>query len=48
MAMLPLLRTAVEVHADETFKVVPEIFYQLFTIHTIANGKVISSLNWIL
>lgn len=40
LTLLPLLRITREIHADGTFKTVPNLFYQLFTLHVKAYGKV--------
>nr|CAH0103572.1 unnamed protein product [Daphnia galeata] len=39
MAILPLIRTTKEIHADGTFQVVPDLFYQLLTIQVMAYGR---------
>ena len=40
LALLSQLRQAVQLHADGTFRTVPKMFYQLFTLHFMAYGKV--------
>ncbi len=44
LALLSLLRDSEEVHCDATFEVVPDQFYQLFTLHITAYGKVSTSI----
>lgn len=44
LALLSLLRDSEEVHCDATFEVVPNQFYQLFTLHITAYGKVSASI----
>ena len=43
--LMSLLRDAEEIHSDATFEIVPNLFYQLFTLHITAYGKVIYSIN---
>jgi hypothetical protein len=38
---LDILRSTDDFLADGTFKVVPEIFYQLYTIHVVYRGHVV-------
>jgi hypothetical protein len=42
-ALISALRDTTEVHADGTFKTVPAMFYQLFTLHITAYGKVVKA-----
>ena len=45
-ALLVALRNVKKVHGDATFKTVPALFYQLFTLHLTAYGKVITHLTF--
>lgn len=38
--LLLALLTTLQVHSDATFKTVPELFYQMFTLHVLFNGRV--------
>lgn len=40
MALLGALRRTKQIYADGTFKTVPNLFYQLFTLHLKAYKKV--------
>ena len=40
---LRLLREATDWYADGTFKICPELFYQLYTIHGQKNGQIFPS-----
>ncbi|KZS16483.1 Uncharacterized protein APZ42_017765 [Daphnia magna] len=39
LALLPEIRTTREIRSDGTFKTVPNLFYELFTLHVLAYGK---------
>ncbi|KZS10525.1 Uncharacterized protein APZ42_024988 [Daphnia magna] len=43
LALLPEIRTTREIRLDGTFKTVPNLFYELFTLHVLAYGKVLMS-----
>lgn len=40
LSLMECLRTSTEWHCDGTFKTVPSLFYQLYTIQAICYGKV--------
>ncbi|XP_045032435.1 uncharacterized protein LOC116927525 [Daphnia magna] len=39
LALLPEIHTTREIRSDGTFKTVPNVFYELFTLHVLAYGK---------
>ncbi|KZR99283.1 Uncharacterized protein APZ42_004910 [Daphnia magna] len=39
VALLPEIRTTREIRSDGTFKTIPNLFYELFTLHVLAYGK---------
>ncbi|KZS06489.1 Uncharacterized protein APZ42_030044 [Daphnia magna] len=46
LALLPEIHTTRDIRSDGTFKTVPNVFYELFTLHVLAYGK-LNSIVWL-